>query len=94
MERARSAEAKWYVVHTRTGYENKVKTDLEKTVLKLLKKMVKPDSEFITVIYGSDVTETQAAEIEAKIQAKFGQKAEITMINGGQPIYYYILSVE
>lgn len=28
----RSAEAKWYVVHTRTGYENKVKTDLEKTV--------------------------------------------------------------
>lgn len=25
-------EAKWYVVHTRTGYENKVKTDLEKTV--------------------------------------------------------------
>lgn len=71
-----------------------VDTDLEKTVLKLLKKMIKPDSEFITVIYGSDVTESQAAEIEAKIQAKFGQKAEITMINGGQPIYYYILSVE
>ena len=71
-----------------------VDTDLEKTVLKLLIKMVKPDSEFITVIYGSDVTEAQAAEIEGKIQARFGQKAEITMINGGQPIYYYILSVE
>ena len=71
-----------------------VDTDLEKTVLKLLKKMLKPDSEFITVIYGSDVTEEQAAEIEAKIQEKFGAKAEITMINGGQPIYYYILSVE
>ena len=71
-----------------------VDTDLEKTVLKLLKKMVKADSEFITVIYGSDVTSSQAAEIEAKIQEKFGNKAEITMINGGQPIYYYILSVE
>ncbi len=71
-----------------------VDTDLEKTVLKLLKKMVKSDSEFITVIYGSDVTSAQAAEIEAKIQEKFGNKAEITMINGGQPIYYYILSVE
>ncbi len=71
-----------------------VDTDLEKTVLKLLKKMMKPDSEFITVIYGSDVTPSQAAEIEAKIQTKFGSKAEITMINGGQPIYYYILSVE
>ena len=76
------------------GKINFVDTDLEKSVLKLLKKMVNNDSEFITVIYGSDVTSRQAAEIEAKIQAKFGSKYEITMINGGQPIYYYILSVE
>ncbi len=69
-------------------------TDLEKSVLKLLKKMVKSDSEFITVIYGEDVTEEQAQSIEEQIQAKFGSKAEITFINGGQPIYYYILSVE
>ena len=71
-----------------------VDTDLEKTVLKLLKKMVKPSSEFITVIHGADVTEEQAASIEAQIEEKFGAKAEITFINGGQPIYYYILSVE
>ena len=76
------------------GKINFVDTDLEKSVLKLLKKMVKNDSEFITVIYGSDVTARQASEIEAKIQEKFGAKCEITMINGGQPIYYYILSVE
>ena len=69
-------------------------TVLEKTVLKLLKKMVKSSSEFITVIHGSDVTEEQAASIEAQIEEKFGSKAEITFINGGQPIYYYILSVE
>jgi DAK2 domain fusion protein YloV len=71
-----------------------VDTDLEKTVLKLLKKMVKSSSEFITVIHGSDVTEEQAASIETQIEEKFGSKAEITFINGGQPIYYYILSVE
>lgn len=71
-----------------------VDTDLEKTVLKLLKKMVKSSSEFITVIHGSDVTAEQAASIEAQIEEKFGSKAEITFINGGQPIYYYILSVE
>lgn len=76
------------------GKVNFVDTDLEKTVLKLLKKMIKPDSEFITVIYGSDVSRRQAVEIEAKIKAKYGAKYEITMINGGQPIYYYILSVE
>jgi dihydroxyacetone kinase-like predicted kinase len=56
--------------------------------------MIKSDSEFVTVIYGADVTESEAASIEEKIQEKFGSKVEITMINGGQPIYYYILSVE
>jgi len=71
-----------------------VDTNLEKTVLKLLKKMVKPSSEFITVIHGSDVTAAQANSIQAQIEEKFGSKAEITFVNGGQPIYYYILSVE
>ncbi len=69
-------------------------TDLEKSVIKLLNKMVKKDSEFITVIYGEDVTMSQAGKIERLIKEKFGSKAEITFINGGQPIYYYILSVE
>lgn len=68
--------------------------DLEKTVMKLLKQMVKRDSQFITVIYGQDVTEEQAAAVEEQIQQKYGAKTEITVINGGQPIYYYILSVE
>ncbi len=71
-----------------------VDNDLEKTVLKLLKQMIKKDSQFVTVIYGEDVTEEQAELIEATIQEKFGQKVEITVINGGQPIYYYIISVE
>ena len=71
-----------------------VDTDLPKTVMKLLKQMVKRDSQFVTVIYGEDVTEQQATEIEAQIQAKYGDKTEITVINGGQPVYYYIISVE
>jgi len=71
-----------------------VDTDLEKTVMKLLKQMIKRDSQFVTVIYGEDVTEEQAAAIEAQIQEKYGSKTEITVINCGQPIYYYIISVE
>ncbi len=71
-----------------------VDTDLEKTVMKLLKQMIKRDSQFVTVIYGADVSEEQAASIEAMIQEKYGDKTEITVINGGQPIYYYIISVE
>lgn len=69
-------------------------TDLEKAVMKLLKQMIKRDSQFITVLYGQDVSEEQAAAVEEQIQQKFGSRAEITVINGGQPIYYYILSVE
>lgn len=71
-----------------------VDTDLEKTVLKLTKQMVKRDSQFITVIYGEDITDEQAAAIEEQIKEKYGAKAEITFINGGQPVYYFIISVE
>lgn len=71
-----------------------VDTDLEKSVMKLLKQMIKRDSQFVTVIYGEDVTDEQAAALEEQIQQKYGSKTEITVINGGQPIYYYIISVE
>lgn len=71
-----------------------VDNDLERTVLKLLKQMIKRDSQFVTVISGADVTEEQSAAIETAIQEKYGEKTEITVINGGQPIYYYIISVE
>lgn len=69
-------------------------TDLQRSVMKLLKQMIKRDSKFITVMYGEDVTDEQAAEIEEQIQQKYSSKAEITVLRGGQPIYYYILSVE
>ena len=71
-----------------------VDTDLDKTVIRLMKQLIKKDSEFATVIYGEDVSDKKAAEIEAQINEKFGDKLEITMIKGGQPIYYFIISVE
>lgn len=69
-------------------------TDMSKTMLKLVKQMLKKDSAFLTVIYGEDVSDSDAAKIEKQLQEKFGNKVEITLINGGQPIYYYIISVE
>ncbi len=71
-----------------------VENDVDKSVLKLLKQMIKRDSQFVTVIYGEDVSEEQAALLEEQIMQKYGAKTEITVINGGQPIYYYIISVE
>lgn len=68
--------------------------DINKAAYKLAKKMIKSDSSFITLIYGNEITEDQAAELESMLENKFGDKIEIMLINGGQPVYYYIISVE
>ena len=74
------------IVHT--------ETDLEKAAMKLVKKMIKGDSQFVTVLYGEDVTDSQAMALQEQMNSKFGSKVEITFIKGGQPVYYYIISVE
>lgn len=71
-----------------------VDTDIEKATYKLVKSMIKRDSQFVTVIYGEDITDEQAASLENLLNEKFGSKVEITFISGGQPVYYYIISVE
>lgn len=80
------------------GMENGklVVTDREvaKAAYKLLKRMVNGSSSFITIIYGSDVSDESAEEFYNTVSAKAGDKYEVTLINGGQPVYYYIISVE
>ena len=68
--------------------------NLSKCMQRIVKGMVNRDSAFLTLIYGEDVTEEQANAIYAELNEKFGDKLEITLINGGQPVYYFILSVE
>lgn len=68
--------------------------DVSKAAFRLVKKMVKGDSSFVTVIYGADVTSEQAERLEEMLNAKLGNKVDIMMVNGGQPVYYYLISVE
>lgn len=51
------------------------------------------DPEIITVYYGEDVESGDAEETGKKIEAAFPD-AEVTVVNGGQPVYYYMISVE
>lgn len=67
---------------------------LDKAAVRLVRQLMNKNSEFITVMYGEDVTDEQAEVLEALLNEKFGSKAEITFIKGGQPIYYLIISVE
>ena len=62
-------------------------------IKKLVREMVSDDSAFATVIYGEGVSAEQAAEVEALLR-KENKELEISVIDGGQPVYYYILSVE
>ncbi|MBQ2274695.1 MAG: DAK2 domain-containing protein [Clostridia bacterium] len=71
-----------------------VETDMSRCIQKLIKQLLNRDSSFVTVIYGEDVTDERAAEIEEELNAKFAGKVEFTFIKGMQPIYYFIISVE
>ena len=69
-------------------------TDFIRAAVKLTRNMTKKDSTFITLIYGDSVTEEQAEDVKAQLSAKLGDDIEISIVNGGQPIYYFIISVE
>ena len=68
--------------------------DPVKAAIKLTRSMTKRDSSFITLIYGQDISEEQAEEVRKHVQSKVGNHADITLVNGGQPVYYFIISVE
>ncbi len=51
------------------------------------------DAEFITVFYGEDVSEEEAERTEA-LFAGVCPDAELSLLSGGQPVYYYIISIE
>ena len=68
--------------------------DLNKVVAKLTQSLLHKDSSFVTLLYGEDVTKEQAEEAEAAIRKKLPEDVELTVAWGGQPVYYYIVSVE
>lgn len=68
--------------------------DITKALLKITKKLIKSDSSFVTVIYGVDVKDDAAQEAYEYLKAKLGDDIEVVLVNGGQPVYYYIVSVE
>ena len=58
------------------------------------RKITGKEVSFITLIYGEGVEEADAEAVREAIQAKVGDAVDITIVNGGQPVYYYFLSVE
>ena len=68
-------------------------TDLHALLTKLAQDAPQQEAEFITVIYGSDVTEADAQAAQAIFETEC-PNAEVTLLDGGQPVYYYMISAE
>ena len=67
--------------------------DQIEVIMTAIEKTVKEDSEIISVYYGSDVTEDDATSLTELIEEKYSD-FEVETYRGGQPLYYYVISVE
>ena len=70
-----------------------VGTDLRATTLEMVDAMVDEDSATVSIYFGSDSDEDSANELAAAIEEKYPD-VEVEVNDGGQPIYYYVISVE
>ena len=74
--------------------------DVQHAAVKLAKSLINArklggkDVSFATIIYGEGVTEEQAEAVRDGVRAKIGDNVDITLVNGGQPVYYYFISIE
>ena len=67
--------------------------NIEKVTTALIEGMLTPEKEVVTLYYGQDITEEKAEAFVAKLQEKHPE-IEFILHYGGQPLYYYVLSVE
>lgn len=70
-----------------------VGTDLRATTLEMVDAMVDEDSAIVSIYFGSDSDEDSANDLAAAIEEKYPD-VEVEVNDGGQPIYYYVISVE
>lgn len=70
-----------------------VGADMEEVTIKMVDEMADEDAELISIYYGAEVEESAAEQLKADILKKY-PKCDIELQYGGQPIYYYIVSVE
>ena len=81
------------------GMENGKITTIESNIIQAAFKVTKHlfkrgSSSLVTLIYGNGASEEDAEELASLLTAKFGSDIEVSVINGGQPVYYFIISVE
>lgn len=70
-----------------------VGTDMVEVTMGMVAEMMDEDSELVSIYYGSDISEEDANALNDMIASKYPY-ADVELHSGGQPIYYYVISVE
>lgn len=70
-----------------------VGTSVEQTTKETLENLVDVNAELISLYYGEEVSEEDAANLSSKLEEMYPD-IDIDIHYGGQPIYYYVLAVE
>lgn len=65
----------------------------EKTAIDLVEKMADENTELIYIYYGEDISQKDAQKLHKKLE-KIYHSIDVVLQYGGQPLYYYIISVE
>lgn len=71
-----------------------VEKDVEKAAVKLTKQMMNRDTSFVTIIYGEGISAEEAEKVCEEVRKRAPKTAEVIVLEGNQPVYYYLISVE
>ncbi|WDV48226.1 DAK2 domain-containing protein [Clostridiaceae bacterium M8S5] len=67
--------------------------NLEDTCFDMINKMVDEDNDIVTLFYGEEVTKEEAQNLASRIEEEL-EDCDVELVYGGQPLYYYLVSVE
>lgn len=76
------------------GKVDAVGSDPAEVLVTIVKNMIRDDDAVVTVYYGKDVDEATASRAAEKLRKVLPDEVEVELYNGGQPLYYYLVSVE
>lgn len=82
------------ILGLKNGKLHYIEKDPVATCVRVARSLSTKQTSFITLIYGEGITPDQAQEAKRLLAGKVHSDVEINLVNGGQPVYYFIISVE
>ena len=82
------------ILGLKNGKLEYIEKDPVSACVKVTRSFASKHTSFVTLIYGEGITQEQAEEAKRTLENKLHSDVEITLVDGGQPVYYFIISVE